>query len=291
MPVDDCLREPGRPGAVEHPQRMVERDLGELERRVVDLGLEAVPRRRTREARERGLGVQVAEHDRPLERRHRLLQGPHDLAPVVVAAPVPVPVDGEKDAWLDLRETVVDAPGAEIGGAARPDRTQARTRVERDHCLEDVREVRDDAVAGTDAGGPQGGRDAPRRGLQLAPARLRRRTELRCVADRDRRRVTSAEDVLRIVQASAREPRRARHRTARERALVRRGCRDLEEVPDRRPERFQLGRRPPPEVVVPAGLDAARLGEPGGIPRDRRPLDALRARRPEDRRGGAHGEE
>ncbi len=68
----------------------------------------------------------------------------------MVAPAVAVAVDGEQEARLDLREAVDDAARAEVGGAARPDRAEARARVEGDGGLEDVGEVRDDAVARAD---------------------------------------------------------------------------------------------------------------------------------------------
>jgi hypothetical protein len=46
MAVDDRLRKPRRAGAVEHPERVVERHLRERQRSVVSLADEVVPARR-----------------------------------------------------------------------------------------------------------------------------------------------------------------------------------------------------------------------------------------------------
>ena len=105
----------------------------------------------SRSPSERGLRVEVAEDDRPLEASASPPAAPHDVEPVVVAPAVAVAVDGEQDARLDLREPVDDAPRAEVRRAARPDRAEARARVERDDGLDDVGEVRDDPVARPDS--------------------------------------------------------------------------------------------------------------------------------------------
>ena len=167
------------------PEWVVERDLRERERFIVRLGQESVPGGCGRQADERRLGMQVAEHDRLLQCRHRRLQRAHDLEAVVVAAAVAVAVDGQEDARLDLREAVDDAPNPEVGRTARPDRTEAGAGVEPDDGLHDVREVGDHAVAAADARGAQRRRDPRGRGFELRPARLDERPELGGVAHRD----------------------------------------------------------------------------------------------------------
>src|SRR3954454_9418407 len=67
---------------------------------------------------------------------------------------------------------------------------------------------------------------------------------------------------------------------------------DVEELPDRRPEPVDVLDRPPPQRVVVAGdIDAARVGDPAREASDRRVLDLLLARFPQDGRllGRAHG--
>ena len=100
---------------------------------------------------------------------HRVLERPHDVEPVVVAAAVAIAVHGEEEPRLDLREAVDDAADAEVGRAARPDRTEARARVEADHGLEHVREVGDDPIARPDPGAAEGRREAPRLSSASSP--------------------------------------------------------------------------------------------------------------------------
>ena len=290
MPVDDRLREPGRAGAVEDPERVVEGDVCEGKRLVVPLGRERLPGRRRPERPERGIRVEVGQDDRPLEAGHRVLQRPDDVEPVVVAPAVAVAVDGEQEARLDLREAVDDAARAEVRGAARPDRAEARARVEGDGGLEDVGDVRDDAVAGADPRAGERGGEAARQLLELTPRRLAQGPQLGRVTDGDRLGLPVAEDVLGVVEPRAGEPLRAGHRAAAEDALVRRRRPHVEELPDRAPEGLELAHRPPPEVVVPGRLHAVAVGEPARVARDRGALDARLVGSPENRWRAPHGE-
>ena len=79
--VDDRLRQARRARAVEHPERMVGGHLLEGERR----SLAAAPAARSQasasaQAGERRLGVEVAEHDRVLDRRQRRRAAPATTA-------------------------------------------------------------------------------------------------------------------------------------------------------------------------------------------------------------------
>ena len=67
--LHDALGQPGRPGRVQHPQRVVERHRRELQRG--GRGGELRPRHR---AVQRRVGVEVRHQHRRLERRQRLLQ-------------------------------------------------------------------------------------------------------------------------------------------------------------------------------------------------------------------------
>ena len=289
MPVHDRLREARRPRRVEDPERVVERHLRERQLLVSGPCEELVPAERVPEPADLRLGREVAEHDGVLERRHRLLEGAHDAEPVVIAAAVPVAVDGEEHTGLDLGEPVDDAPGAEIRRAARPDGAQARAGVERDDGLDDVRQVGDHTVAGADPERAQGGGEPSRRLVQLAPRRLGERPELGCVADRDRPGIAAAKDVLRVVQPRPREPLGPGHGTGAQHAFVGLRGPHVEVLPDRRPERLDLRHRPAPELVVAARLRAAGLRHPACVSRDRGTLDALLVGRPEDRWRAVHG--
>ena len=158
LPLDDRLRQAGRPRRVEHPERVVERQpLGGQRSRLQEL----VPV---------ALAAEVRQHERPLERRDLPLQLGDDLAPVEILAAVAVAVDREQHLRADLGEAVDHAAHAEVGRAARPDRADRRAGQERGGRLGDVRHVGDHPVAALDARGAQAGRDAPGQRAQLTPA-------------------------------------------------------------------------------------------------------------------------
>jgi hypothetical protein len=100
LALHDRLRQPGRAGRVEHPQRVVERDRLEGQRRV---------------AQEAVLPAGALEVAEPHDRRADLLGDRVDgLPPVEVAAAVAVAVDREQDLRLDLPEAVAHAARAEL---------------------------------------------------------------------------------------------------------------------------------------------------------------------------------
>src|SRR5581483_2909081 len=121
------------------------------------------------------------------------------VAPAVAA-------DGEQQLRLELAEAVDDAAHAELRRAGRPDRADAGGGQEGDERLGNVREVRDDAVAGLDAD-PEEARARPGDLLpQVAEGELDRAAGLRVGDDGDRARVlVAAEHVLRVVQPRAGE--------------------------------------------------------------------------------------
>ena len=231
--------------------------------------------------------VEVADHDRALQGRQRLLEQADDVEPSVLTAPVAVAVDREQHARLDLREPVDHAAHAEVRRAARPDGADGRAGVEADDRLDDVRQVRDDAVPGADAARAERRRRVSRRVAQLAPGRLRERAELRRVPDGDGRGIIAAKDVLGVVETRAGEPLGSRHRPRAQHALVGRGGLHVEVLPDRGPERLDLGHRPPPELVVPARLDSVAVREPAGVARELGALHPLRRGRPQHGRSHA----
>ena len=94
--LDDRLRQPGRAGAVEHPQRMVEGDAVERERLV-------------------GRGPVVLAEDHRLRGGHRRGDLGQRLAAVELAAAVAVAAHGEQHLRLDLGEAVDHRARAEIG--------------------------------------------------------------------------------------------------------------------------------------------------------------------------------
>src|SRR6201999_3725799 len=89
-----------------------------------------------------------------------------------------------------------------------------------------------------------------------------------------------AQRIAGVVEGGPGEPLNVGHAAGqdRPRAAV---AEDLEEVPDRRPERGRLRRRPAPEGVVVRGVDPALGGQPALVGGDPGPLDGVRARGPQ----------
>ena len=210
----------------------------------------------------------------------------HLLAPVDRAVAIAVATDRQQDGRLELHEAVDDAARAELGGAAREHRAEARRRRERHQRLGDVRHVGDDAVARADAEPLQPGAGARHQVAQLPEGHLDPVARLGVRDDGDLvSAVVGADQVLGEVEARAREPGRARHRIGRQRRRVRGVRLDLEEVPDRRPERGQVRDRPVLQVLVRGEREPALALEPGEVATDLGRLAHVRRRRPEDASG------
>ena len=117
---------------------------------------------------------------------------------------------------------------------------------------------------------------------EIAESQLDGVSRLRIGDDRNRLEVfVAAEHVLGEVQACAREPLGARHLARAEHALVRRVRADLEEVPDRCPERLEVGDGPLPELLVAGELESALGGKPLEVATEDEPLPGVLGRRPE----------
>ena len=222
--------------------------------------------------------------DDGLQARQPLADGGDLLAAVDEPLAPAVAGDGEQHLRLELAEPVDHAAHAELGRARRPDRAEARRGEEGDERLRDVRQVRDDAVAGADAEPLQPGAGARDLLAQVAERELARPARLRVRDDRDRARVlVAAEHVLGVVQPRAREPLRARHLPRPEHALVRRVRADLEVVPDRRPEALEVRDRPAPQGVVVGEVEPALAAQPRrGSDRAPSCSRSVRRGRPED---------
>ena len=179
---------------------------------------EVVPADRLLEAIELRLVVEVAEDDRPLERRHRLLERADDVEPVVVAAAVAVAVDGEQHSRLDLREPVDDA-------AARRSRASSSTRWRRCSRRRGTRRPPRGCSGGTRRPGRRARR--PTRGAPprsaVSPPRARPRSSRASGRSSEACRTATvvglpvAIRVRRVVEPCAGEPVRARHRARVER--------------------------------------------------------------------------
>ena len=172
---------------------------------------------------------------------------------------------------------------AELGRAARPDRSEARGRRERHQRLGDVRQIGDDAVTGADAEPHEAGPRACHLLAEAAERELGRLARLRVGDHRDLVRVVvAADEVLGEVQPRTREPGRAGHRVGGEDRAVRGVRLDLEELPDRRPEPGQVVDRPAPQLVVARECEPTLALEPGEVAPDLGRLPNVRRRRPQD---------
>ena len=207
----------------------------------------------------------------------------HLLTTIDELLAVAVARDSEEHLRLELPQPMENAPDAELRRACRPDRTETRGREERDERLRDVRKVGDDPVAGADAE-PLQARPRARDLLpEVAERELHRLARLRVRDDRHLVDVlVPAEHVLGVVQPRAREPLGAGHLARSEHPLV--GCvrADLVEVPDRRPERLEIGDRPAPELLVAGEVEAALAAQPLEIAAELEALARVRGRLPQD---------
>src|SRR6185295_14110572 len=130
---------------------MVEGNLLEAELRALARREQLPPGCGTPYRGELGGLLEVGDEDRVLDRRHLPNETGDGVPPVEVLAVVAVAVDAEQHLWLDLREAVGDARGAEVGRAARPDGADRRCRQERDQRLRDVRQIGDHPVTALNA--------------------------------------------------------------------------------------------------------------------------------------------
>ena len=195
-------------------------------------------------------------------------------------AVVPVPVDGEEHARLDLAEAIEHALHAEIRRARRPHRAQARRAEHRDDRLGHVRRRT-----------PRPGRLPPHPALSARPrpatppppAPRARHAALALSSPRK----TSAsplsslapprEQILGEVEARVGKPASRRASASGRRACAApRSADDAREIPERAPERLALVVRPAPERrVVGKGLARGRR-DPAGELGDVRARDAVR---------------
>ena len=175
--VHDRLGQTGRARRVQHPERVLERQLRELQLATGPEQLLPV-----------SLVAEVREHECPLERRQLPPQLGDRLAAVVVLAAVAVAVDREQHLRLDLREPVDDGASAEVGRAGRPDRPDRGAREKRRGRLRDVRHVGGHAIASLDTERPQPRGDGCGLLPELTPRQRLQRPQLRRVDDRRWRR-------------------------------------------------------------------------------------------------------
>ena len=201
-------------------------------------------------------------HDRP-QRRQELPDGGHLFAAIDELLAVAVAGDRQQNGRLELAQPADHAPRTELGRARCPDGAEARRREEGDERLGDVREIGDDAVAGSDAESLQARARSRDLLTQVAERQLDRPPRLRSGDDRHGVGVlVAAEHVLREVEPRAREPLGPRHLPRPEHPLVRRVRANLEVVPERAPEAFEVADRPAVKLVVAGEVEPALVLQP-----------------------------
>ena len=285
------------PDGEEHVERVVERDLLVLQRRV--LGQQVGPRRDRDPGvlRRRAVGVEVGQVHQVLQALRG--EGGHDLGHLVGArhglVAVGVAVHRHQHARPDLAEPVDHRLRPELRRHRAEDRPEARAREQHDEGLADVGRVRRHAVAAAHAEPRQAGPAARDVGAQLgrrpghAVAGLAARDDHDVVV----RAPGQGEHRLGVGGAQAREPLGARHRLPRQRhrrrllgPVVRDGRPGQAQLaPGGQPPAVEVVDRPGPEgLVVREGL-AAPLAQGAGQPAEPRVLPV--AGLPQDR-GCAH---
>ena len=231
-----------------------------------------------------GLFVEIRQPHDVLQRR----QVVGDAADFGVAGKVlaaeAVAVSREQELRLDLRETLDHRLDPEFRRGRRPYRTDGDGRDHGDGRLGQVRHIGDNAVAGLEAELSQLRGENPHLAGKLNPAhRLQRprlgqmvKRHIRCAGLR-----FVAQKMLGIIDVRALEPPRARHDAAIQHLLVRRRRLHLEIIPDRCPERFNIGHRPFPQGLIVSEIQMPRLFQPRHVVSNVRPFDKLGARCPQ----------
>lgn len=261
--LDDGLGQAGGAGGVQHPQRVVERDL-----LVVGFGL-GRGRRVPVQGAFGGLGAEQRDVDGGAHRGQSGAQFGDSGGAVVGLAAVAVAVDREQHDRLDLLEAVQHAAGAEVGGAGGPYAADGRGGQERDDRVRGVGYVAADAVAGGDAEPAQFGGERGDLAAQFGPGDGGRFVPFVDVDEGGSVGLVEveggAQGVFGVVEPGAGEPARAGHRRIGEDRVGGGGEADVEPLGDRAPE--LLGRAHGPGVqgrVVGDGIGARGGG--GTVP-------------------------
>ncbi len=223
----------------------------------------------------RRVGVEVGHRDGGGQRR-QCGADVGDLGGAVDGtAAVAVAVDDEQHHGLDLLEAVDDAARAELGRARRPHRAERGGGQERDQGLGDVREVGRHPVAGPHPEGPEARRGPGHLGAQLGPGQLHAlaRLGVRDHGDGPVVDPSGHEGLGRVVDPAPGEPAGPGHAAAgavgvAEDPLRRAGGLHAEVVPDRAPERVEVGHRPLPELGVVGEAEPPLPLEPGQVRAD-----------------------
>ena len=284
MTVRDRFRQPRGAGREQDPQRRVELDVLEAELvfrhgRMIE---QRFPQHCVLRRQHAIVPIQVRQVDHALERRQAADDLLHLRAAAERLAAILVAIYAKQDLRGQLREAVQHAARAEVRPAARPDGADAGRRQHRDHRLGNVRQARDDAVAGLHAQLAQLGGEHTHLAAELFPRQRRDLLALRQVQHRGGARPLVPQHVLRIVGVRAGKPARARHLARLQHGPVGRRGDAAIAVPDGLPEGFELRDRPVPERVIVLEMKATLLREPVHERRDVRARDALGRRCPEE---------
>ena len=185
------------------------------------------------------------------QRRQVLAQPRHDVAAVDLPAVPVVAVRRDEHSGFELGETADGALGAEVRGAARPDRADRGGGEAGDHRVFGVRQIGTDPVAGAHARPAQPAGRRGHRPAQGAEGDLARGpAPLLDAHQRGDVVGPVAQHVLRPVQPRAGEPAGVRHRVGCPHVPPRRREVDLVVVDHGDPEPVQVRDRPGPEGVV-----------------------------------------
>ncbi len=196
------------------------------------------------------------------------------LAAVVIA------VDAEHELRRQLAKPVHDAARPEIRTTAGPNGADAHRRQHGDDGLGRVGQIGGDSIAAVHSEGPHVHRKPAHSRAEIGPAQCVQAAPFAQEQQSVRTAALMAQCMLCIIQQRAGEPLRAGHIAPAEDPLVRLGGLNSEIVPKRAPEAIQVIDRPLPQCRVGIEAPAARR-KPTKIMRQMRPLDALRARSPQ----------
>ncbi len=259
-------------------RHLLEFEFGGRHRRVAQ---QIVPQHRVRMKRRPVVAIQVRQVDDPLERA-QLVDDLVDLfLPVERLAAVLVTVDVEHHFRRELRETIQHAARAEVGSATRPDRPDAGGRQHGDNGLRDVGHVGNHTVTGLHIELAELRGENAYLGAELFPGHGGERRALIEIHQRSGVGALISQGLLRIIQARAGKPFRARHVPVGEHAGVRGRGLHVEVIPHRLPELFELVDRPTPQVLVRGETLAALRREPARKGRDLRFFNPPPTRRPQ----------
>ena len=305
-----ALREPSRPRAVHHVERVIEGEPFEPLGCRGAAGEEVIPADRLRELRLHiALRRRIVKegHDDQLrhtrQRRDDLRAARHAIDPL---PRVVIAIGDEQHLRGDLPEAIEHPAHAEIGRTGRPDGADARRAERPDHRLGDVGEEPHHAVTRSDTGGTERTGTAAHRISEFDEGQRPAAPPL--VARDDRRRpVATPQEILREVEPRPREPLRPGSPMRRGHAVaidqhrvpwqgrpwpLPSRCRDHPgQPPELRPEPLGLTYRPGVPGLI------GRIGGGGGRvdrthrptePGERTPRRRLAARGPEGEVGGRH---